>query len=577
MALPRYQNIGVTAGGGVGPIDFPNRGEATRGYDALSSALNTMSEAFFGEARIAATEEGEKYGAENAPTQEQIRLAIEANEPLKPVGDSRTYFGRAADKAYGEVVSTQIAYMARTDIERIKSDASSGAIAPAQIIPSINSVIAGYKSALAQVDPQLARKVEAQLAYEGNNVFLAASRRAAAGVAKETEADIRDTVIDLENGLETVIESGNSVDPKTGTPITVLDKIKIQRDLIEATARRSGKPSYVDRTLRNFDKKAEGALSKYVADWVADPEGNSVARARELETGKITDPAIAGIWGRSTASQRIKIINEAERNVTSRERFKETMTNIQINNLKRESNSIEGEFYTKFFENDIPAQEQAIERLRAIDPVKAVKLRGVMVKAESADDDDVVRDIELSYAKGTLTEERVKQALERDLISSKTARTWINVVRSEDNSDFRAAIEYAKDHPSVKYYSAIDRDVANKNLSRIRAELREKIIANPEKKPMDLVDDIINRNAQKSSDTTFEAATSAASRFATDLKVTARDGSYSVQELQRRLLTDKDRLMRQGMSVQDFERIGRALKELDAVLSAGRKIEGFRK
>lgn len=573
MALPRYQNIGVAAGTGVGPIDFPNRGEATRGLDTLSAALNTMSEAFFGEAKVAATAEGEKYGAENAPTQEQIRLAIEANEPLKPVGDSRTFFGRAADKAYGEVVSTQIAFMARSEIGRIRSDAESGAIPPGQIIPQINSVIAGYKSALSEVDPQLARKVEAQLAYEGNNVFLAASKRAAAGVPKQLETDIRDTIMDLEAGLEnTVIPSGSTVDPKTGVTITVRDKVKIQRDLVEAEARRTGKPSYVERTLRNFDKKADDALAKYVADWVADPEGNSVARARELETGKITDPTVADVWKQSNASQRVKILNQAEDNVTKRARFKETMTNIELNNLKRESKAIEGEFYDKLFEGDIPAQERSIERMRAVDPERAMKLRRVMIKADAADDDDVVRDIEVSYARGTLTEERIKQALEQDLISSKTARTWISTVRAEDSADFRAAMEAAKDDPRVKYYDAIDRQVAMKNLSRIRSELRETVIANPGQKPIDLLDQVIARNSKKTGSATFEAASSAASRFATDMKMTAKEGTYSVQELQRRLLSDKSK-----MTPQDFDRISRALKEIEGAIVAGRKVEGFRK
>jgi hypothetical protein len=572
MALPRYQNIGITAGAGVGPIDFPNRGEATRGFDAISNAINTMSEAFFKEAQIAATEEGEKYGAEKAPTQEQIRLAIEANQPLDRVGDSRSFFGRAADKAYGEVVSTQVQYMARADLARIKSDAESGAIPPTQIVPAVNSVISGYKSALSQVDPTLARRMEAQLAYDGNNIFLAASKRAASGVTKQLEADIRDTIIDLESNLETVIASGPTIDPKTNTVLTVPDKIKIQRDLIEATARRTNKPTYVERTLRNFDKKVNDVTAKYVADWVADPDGNSVARARELETGKITDPSVSDIWNKSSASQRIKILNEAEANVTKRARFKETMTNIELNNLKREAKGIEGEFYNNLFENNIPAQEQAVERMRMVDPERAMKLRRVMIKADAADDEDVVRGIELDYARGTLTEERIKSALEQDLISSKTARTWVNVVKSEDTADFRAAIEAAKDDPRVRYYDAIDRQIGLKNLARVRSQLREEIVANPGKKPIDLLDGVIERNTKKSADTTFEASTGAANRFASDQKLQARDGAYSVQEMQRRLLESKN-----SLPAHELERIGRALKEIEAAIAAGRKVEGFRK
>jgi hypothetical protein len=572
MALPRYQNIGVAAGGGVGPIDFPNRGEATRGLDAIGGAINAMSEAFFKEAQIAAVEEGEKYGAEKAPTQEQIRLAIEANQPLDRVGDSRTFFGKAADKAYGEVVSTQVQYMARTDLAKIRSDAESGAIAPGEIVPAVNSVITGYKTALAQVDPTLARRVEAQLAYDGNNIFLAATKRAASGVPKQLEADIRDTIMDLEENLPVVVASGPTIDQKTGAVLTTQDKIKVQRDLIEAAARRTNKPSYVERTLRNFDKKANEVVAKYVADWATDPDGNSVARVRELQSGKINDPQIADIWAKSDSGQRIKILNEAEVSVTKRARFNETMTTIEMNNLKREAKGIEGDFYNNLFENNIPGQEKAIERLRAVDPERAMKLQRVMIKADASDDDDVVRGIELDYARGTLTEERVKSALEQDLISSKTARTWITAVRAEDTADFRAAVDAAKDDPRVRYYDAIDRQTGIKNLSRVRSQLREEMIANPGKKPIDLLEGVIGRTMKKAEDTAFSSATGAANRFAVEMKLTAREGTYSVQEMQRRLLSDKSK-----MSPQDFDRISRALKEIEGAIVAGRKVEGFRK
>ena len=106
MALPRYQNIGVVAGGSIDrlpAIDFPSRGEGTRGLDAISNALDVMAGAFFQEAKVAATEEGRIYGAQNAPSQEQIKLAVETGTPIQPIGDSRTYFGRAAQEVSGRI------------------------------------------------------------------------------------------------------------------------------------------------------------------------------------------------------------------------------------------------------------------------------------------------------------------------------------------------------------------------------------------------------------------------------------------------------------------------------------------
>ena len=123
MALPRYQNIGVVAGGSIDrlpPIDFPSRGEGTRGLDAISNALDVMAGAFFQEAKVAATEEGRIYGAQNAPSQEQIKLAVETGTPIQPIGDSRTYFGRAAQEVSGRIAAIGVEAQAQLDMKRIK-------------------------------------------------------------------------------------------------------------------------------------------------------------------------------------------------------------------------------------------------------------------------------------------------------------------------------------------------------------------------------------------------------------------------------------------------------------------------
>ena len=145
-------------------------------------------------------------------------------------------------------------------------------------------------------------------------------------------------------------------------------------------------------------------------------------------------------------------------------------------------------------------------------------------------------------------------------------------MRAEDTADFRAAVDAAKDDPRVRYYDAIDRQTGFKNLSRVRSQLREEMIANPGKKPIDLLEGVISRTMKKAEDTSFSAATGAANRFAVEMKLTAREGTYSVQEMQRRLLSDKSK-----MSPQDFDRISRALKEIEGAIVAGRKVEGFRK
>lgn len=180
MALPRYQNVGVEVAGGIRGIDFPSRGEATRGIDAITHVLDKMSESFFKEAAVAATAEGEKYGAENAPTPEQIAEARKLNQPVAPIGDSRTYFGKAANQAATRIAAKNVAVDAELEMGRIQNDISAGKVSANDVIPRVNALAKGYSSALKEFDPVMARSVEADLALHGNKMFLAASKKATA-------------------------------------------------------------------------------------------------------------------------------------------------------------------------------------------------------------------------------------------------------------------------------------------------------------------------------------------------------------------------------------------------------------
>ena len=266
MALPRYQNVGVEVGGGVRALDFPNRGETVRGIDAISHVLDKMSESFFKEAATAATAEGEKYGAQNAPTQEQLKQAIKSGTPLPPVGDLRTYFGKAAKNAYSDVLTTQIQYAAKADIAKIKSDAEAGAIGTGSIIPRINSVIKGYSGALADVDPALGKKIEAHLAYEGNNAYLAASKSAASKAAAELKTQNVINGYDLVNTVADDFKAGDTIGAD-GTMVTVNDRVDIRAaQLRQITAKL---PAAAAKELEaKFNKEIATQQKNYVLDWV---------------------------------------------------------------------------------------------------------------------------------------------------------------------------------------------------------------------------------------------------------------------------------------------------------------------
>lgn len=292
MALPRYQNIGVQAGGGVSGINFPSPGETTRGLDTIGAAINTMSEAFFKEARIAATEEGAAYGAEVAPSQEQIRQAIETGTPIQPVGDARTVFGRAARETSARIAAIGVEAQAKLDMGKIQAGIKSGSISPGDVIPQVNSLTQGYSNALKQFDPVMARKLEAELAKDGNTLFLAASARAASEAAAAAKRDIETTAGAKLDIIPSIIQGGDVtfVDPETGNTInrSITDRVGVERRVFEQTI--SGlKPAEREKYLNEWDKRTTLGVQLYVAESI---QNGNVEDAKRRLVSKEFDPLL---------------------------------------------------------------------------------------------------------------------------------------------------------------------------------------------------------------------------------------------------------------------------------------------
>ena len=342
MALPRYQNIGVAAGGNIDRlpgIDFPSPREASRGLDALSGALDVMSQAFFGEAQIAATEEGRAYGAEMAPSQEQIKLAVETGTPIAPIGDARTYFGRAAREVSTRIAAIGVEAQAQQDLKRIKEGISTGAIGPGGVMPQVNSLIQGYSTALGQFDPVMGRKLQAELAKDGNTLFLAATARAAAAAAaaaKKSITDVADAKLDnvkfvLEAGDRVVVDS-TPMGEQTTTIMPVKDMVRIEKEKLVNTIR-GLKPKEQEKYLEDFDKELVKGVELQVSNAILNGDVTQVKK--DLVSGEYRDllrekpEARYTLIGRIDAYERQVAEAERQQNRIEAGRYED-----QINNAK---------------------------------------------------------------------------------------------------------------------------------------------------------------------------------------------------------------------------------------------------
>ena len=68
-------------------VDFAAEKELIRGYNQISAKLDQMSSFFMKQSEGMAKIEGAEYGAENAPTPDQIKDAFSSGKELELPGD----------------------------------------------------------------------------------------------------------------------------------------------------------------------------------------------------------------------------------------------------------------------------------------------------------------------------------------------------------------------------------------------------------------------------------------------------------------------------------------------------------
>ena len=259
-------------------VDFAAEKEIARGYAQISSKLDQMSNFFMRNAEGMAKIEGAEYGAENAPTTQQIEDAKSRGVELELPGDKYSVYGRAAQNAALTTVYDQVTLEAKklilADLTQAEKDQSD----PLQLQDKFNTIIDGYASTFDNTSPALAKKFRAEL-----GVY------AYGKVATESSAFIKnqqDTMkatyaggveLFLDSGLRTLILGAvntSRVDENTGDTIeeatsaeTVIQLIKEEKKKMLTGAISVGYNSTQITTLADtFDKKVLEIQSNIVLE-----------------------------------------------------------------------------------------------------------------------------------------------------------------------------------------------------------------------------------------------------------------------------------------------------------------------
>lgn len=360
--FPRYRPLGIGVAS-MPRIDYASAGAAeARGLERMSSALSKMSQFAFEEAGKRAKREGLEYGAQNAPTQQQIKDSIESGEPLQQIGDDFTVFGQAARAAALSAVSNEVEVLGRKAIADLQLATREGRLTPDQFTTEVNASIDGYASVLSDFSQAEARKMRATLATLGNTVFVSASKEYNTLLKKQRAVKIINLQDQIINSIPTVIDSGDKrgQDGSIVTYNQILESNKLKMlDIYTA----QGDPDGFKAFTQKFNEAILNYKKNEFSNWAKDPDTPDQEIFEVLLEGKFKSGSkLKRLFDDTTnpedKQQLIDTISKANKSAVDLE---ESRQGQDLESLKRFKQNQEQSFVIQFIANPQSIEDSSLD------------------------------------------------------------------------------------------------------------------------------------------------------------------------------------------------------------------------
>jgi len=353
-----------------------------RGMAQLSSSMDRMSQFFAQQANIEAQVEGAEYGAQNAPTAEQLRDAFQSGEELELPGGTGTVFDRAARKAALDITQTEVEFEARKRINEILTNAELNSTNPATILDDIDAVTHGFAATFDETSPGVSRKLRAGLSIWANGKYSQYENSYIAEQKTRSQSNWISNQLGMFEGLATIIEQGlettDANGKKTYRPLTPSDMTNLKLGRMQEMTRQDFAPSSVTAYGNLFDREIVEAANIVLINSVLigeDPQEAITAIGQGKVTGLDigTQNAVATLRGQNVPfadiaqelrTRRINELRFAEEEETALNSEAEANEEIFLGRAMEAANS-----------GDTAAFEAAVELIKSSDPVKAEDIR----------------------------------------------------------------------------------------------------------------------------------------------------------------------------------------------------------
>tara|TARA_R110000823_G_scaffold90335_3_gene199770 strand:+ start:10670 stop:12439 length:1770 start_codon:yes stop_codon:yes gene_type:complete len=284
----------------------------------LSAGLDRIANFAFRQAYQQAAAQGAEYGAENAPTIEQIKQAQEDGEPLEAPGDMTTVFGRAARAQGLSTMRLNVEAAGRTELAQMHAKVINSEVPIDQYASQMNDVIKGLGDAVAQASPGTAAAVRASLATVASMQY----KVHATGLAKKAEARrtimVNEAISQVIADAVTFVKGGDQFEDASepGDQVVTTSEASItsQRNMILKLALSIGDARLAKSALTQFNTAVQAARVGVVADYVENPNGTvNIQRYNAVLSGELSGTRIEGLHRSMNDEQRAATLKEVVR------------------------------------------------------------------------------------------------------------------------------------------------------------------------------------------------------------------------------------------------------------------------
>lgn len=475
--LPKYRPLGVTIQPLPG-VDFAAAGRAKASvFNEISRGLDVMSQYAYEQQKFQAAAEGQRYGAENAPTQAQLDEAKKEGADISAMlpGDDYTVFGRSARKTSLDVVIDQSEMEARKALTALRLEADQTDMPATELSAKINGLISGYSSNLYQLNPAAGSKFQASMSTVGNTALLSHSQSLAKKAEKRQEVAALASMDMIVNELVAEeIKAGTTFDQRTGEVVTIDQKLDVLRRKIATDGYYVGDKALVKQGLAAFDKKVLQLKTGAVADFVLE---NPIKNTDDLLLGKqVSDPHIQDILNNMNDEERREAV-KLSIDLADKQRTRDAQ--VETANRRKRTDAVDDllpEITDAKIRGETDRLYGLLGRLRELDGAKYESIASAIHTEGGVDNAEVVSGLNRLALNDQLTFEDINTAAKNRQISSATHLRLLSDLEGQRKEDFKDAVDFAKDalgYPTTNKLSFTDEDeIAAQQVAKLRNELR---------------------------------------------------------------------------------------------------------